>query len=238
MVSFSSTRSSSYPTLWSLKRMSVILRMPSVWECNCATACVQRSRMHISKGRQLLGLLNFCLLSGAESEMERIDLLSTGGALPWAGPLACSLAWLPCRGLSFSNPPHPHPPPPLSLTISLFSFPLCVAAASPPADTCPAVTGRDVRWAVDTKIDLPPFPHKLHIKLLETLEETKNGRRERRENIVNSHHLFKLTMFGAAKEWRTQGGQFYLWGKVHSSYSIVAQRNPTTTRFSNSTNSR
>lgn len=123
--------------------------------------------MHISKARQLLGLLNFCLLSGAESEMERIDLLSTGGALPWAGPLACSLAWLPCRGLSFSSLHPPTPPPP----------PLCMAAASPPADTCPAVTGRDVRWAADTRIDLPPFPHKLHIKLLETLKETKNRRR-------------------------------------------------------------
>lgn len=57
--------------------------------------------------------------------MERIDLLSTGGALPWAGPLACSLAWLPCRGLSFSSFPHHcrrHPlisPHPSSLTHSL-----------------------------------------------------------------------------------------------------------------------
>lgn len=145
--------------------------------------------MHISKARQLLGLLNFCLLSRAESEMERIDLLSTGGALPWAGPLACSLAWLPCGGLSFSSypplPPSPQPAPrsltltlslPLSLSLSLCA--LCMAAASPPADTCPAVTGRDARWAADTRIDLPPFPHKLHIKLLETLEETKNGRRD------------------------------------------------------------
>lgn len=137
--------------------------------------------MHISKARQLLGLLNFCLLSRAESEIERIDLLSTGGALPWAGPLACSLAWLPWRRLSFSSypplSPSPHPPLVHSLTLSL-SLSHCMAAASPPADTCPAVTGRDMRWAADARIDLPPFTHKLHIKLLETLEETKNGRRD------------------------------------------------------------
>lgn len=47
---------------------------------------VQHTRMHISKTRQLRGLLDFCLLSGAESEMERIDLLSAGGALPWVAP--------------------------------------------------------------------------------------------------------------------------------------------------------
>lgn len=86
--------------------------------------------MHISKARQLLGLLNFCLLSGAESEMERIDLLSAGGALPWAGPLACSLAWLPCRGLSFSSYPptttsYSLLPPQSSFTHSLS---LCVSA--------------------------------------------------------------------------------------------------------------
>lgn len=59
--------------------------------------------------------------------MERIDLLSTGGALPWAGPLACSLAWLPCGGLSFSSypplPPSPQPAPrSLTLTLSLFAL--------------------------------------------------------------------------------------------------------------------
>ena len=94
---------------------------PLLCECNCAGACVRHTRMHISKTRQLLGLLNFCLLSRAESEMERIDLLSTGGALPWAGPLACSLAWLPCRGLSFSSYTNPltRPSFPLSLSPSL-----------------------------------------------------------------------------------------------------------------------
>lgn len=142
--------------------------------------------------------------------MERIDLLSTGGALPWAGPLG-SLARLPCRGLSFLFQPFPTPPPHTHTHSLYLSLSLCVAAASPPADTCPAVTGRDVRWAADTRIDLPPFPHKLHIKLPETLEETKDGRRDGdkgvgengrggEENIVNSHHLFKLTMFGVAKE--------------------------------------
>ena len=140
--------------------------------------CVAHQNAHF-KGKTAPGLAELCLLSGAESEMERIDLLSTGGALPWAGPLACSLAWLPCRGLPFSSYPPPPPPslhPPLVHSLSL-SLSLCVAAASPPADTCPAVTGRDVRWAADIRIDLPPFPHKLHIKLLETLEETKNGQR-------------------------------------------------------------
>lgn len=91
--------------------------------------------MHISKARQLLGLLNFCLLSGAESEMERIDLLSTGGALPRAGPLTCSLAWLPCSGLSFSVHPtfshhsrhHPLNLRPYSLTFSL-SLSLSISA--------------------------------------------------------------------------------------------------------------
>lgn len=63
--------------------------------------------MCISKARQLLGVLNFCLLSRAESEMERIDLLSTGGALPWARPLR-SFARLPCRGLSFLFRPSTH----------------------------------------------------------------------------------------------------------------------------------
>lgn len=49
-------------------------------------------------------------------------------------------------------------------TTFLTHLSLCVAAASPPADTCPAVTGRDVRRAAEARIDLPPFPHKLHIK--------------------------------------------------------------------------
>lgn len=88
--------------------------------------------MRISKARQLLGVLNFCLLSRAESEMERIDLLSTGGALPWAGPLG-SLARLPCGGLSFLFQPLPPPPPhththsltlPLPLSLSAWRLPL------------------------------------------------------------------------------------------------------------------
>lgn len=117
--------------------------------CECNRVC----EPHISKARQLLGLLNFCLLSRAESEMERIDLLSAGGALPWAGPLA---RWLAGSALSLLLTPPP--------TTFLTHLSLCVAAASPPADTCPAVTGRDVRRAAEARIDLPPFPHKLHIK--------------------------------------------------------------------------
>lgn len=100
--------------------------------------------------------------------------------LGWAARLLTCLAAME-RALFLILPPTitiPSPAP-CSLTHSLsLSLSLCMAAASPPADTCPAVTGGDVRWAADARIDLPPFTHKLHIKLLETLEETKNGRRD------------------------------------------------------------
>lgn len=90
-----------------------------------ASECKRMCEPHVSKARQLLGLLNFCLLSRAESEMERIDLLSAGGALPWAGPLARSLARLPCSRLSPSSSP---PPPPSSSSPTSVSLSLCVAA--------------------------------------------------------------------------------------------------------------
>lgn len=60
-------------------------------------------------------------------------------------------------------------PNPLTTTTFLTHLSLCMAAASPPADACPAVTGRNVHQAADAGIDLPPFPHKL-----------KRGRREHR----------------------------------------------------------
>lgn len=138
-------------------------RQDSSWAC-WTFACYQELRV---KWRELI----FCLL-----EVHSLGLRRS---------LAHSLGCHAEGSLS-----HPSPPPitttlssPFihSLFLSLFhsvSLPLCVAAASPPADTCPAVTGRDVRWAADTRIDLPPFPHKLHIKLLETLKETKSGRRD------------------------------------------------------------
>lgn len=74
--------------------------------------------------------------------MERIDLLSAGGALPWAGParLLTRLAAMQ-RALFLILPSHP-PPKLRSVTHTLR---LCMAAASPPADTCPADTGRDAR---------------------------------------------------------------------------------------------
>lgn len=56
--------------------------------------------------------------------MERIDLLSAGGALPWAGPLARSLARLLTHSLG--SLPHPNPP----TTTFLTHLSLCVAAAS------------------------------------------------------------------------------------------------------------
>lgn len=154
-------------------------RRDSSWAC-WTFACYQELRV---RWRELI----FCLLE--------VHSLGLGRSL-------AHLAWLPCRGLSFSSsppPPSPPPPPPASPhPLSCAPSP-CMAAASPPADTCPAVTGRDVRWAADTRIDLLPFPHKLLIKLLETAGD-KMGRGGRRENIVNSHPRFKLTVFGAAKE--------------------------------------
>lgn len=102
--------------------------------------------------------------------------------LGWAARLLTRLAAMQ-RALFLILPP-PLPPPPPHLPSPVFAHSLalplclCMAAASPPADTCPADTGKDARWAADTRIDLPPFPHKLHIKLLETLEETKNRWRE------------------------------------------------------------
>lgn len=119
--------------------------------------------------------------------------------LGWAARLLTRLAAMQ-RALFLIPPPPPPPspqPPPHSLTLSL-SLPLslCMAAASPPADTCPAVTGRDVRWAADTGIDLPPFPHKLHIKLLETLEETKNGWRGGDKGL------------GRRPEWKGEEGEY------------------------------
>lgn len=83
---------------------------------------------NISQARQLLGLLNFCLLSRAESEMERIDLLSAGGALPWAGPLARSAPMKKALSISRTHPP-----------ISITHLSLSLRGGSPPPDTCPAV---------------------------------------------------------------------------------------------------
>lgn len=161
-------------------------RQDSSWAC-WTFACYQELRV---KRRELI----FCLLE--------VHSLGLGRSL--AHSLGCH---------AVGSLPHPHPTPPLSnhrhaaypprttttttphsLTLSLFLC-LCVAAASAPADTCPAVTGRDVRWAADTRIDLPPFPHKLHIKLLETLEETKNGREGRDKGL------------GRQPEWNEEKGE-------------------------------
>lgn len=135
-------------------------RQDSSWAC-WTFACYQELRV---KWRELI----FCLLE--------VHSLGLGRSL--AHSLGCH-----AEG-SLSHPTLlPTPPPPNfihSLTLSLC---LCMAAASPPADTCPADTGRDVRWAADTRIDLPPFPHKLHIKLLETLKETKNGWRDKDKEL-------------------------------------------------------
>lgn len=88
-----------------------------VCEYNCATACVKHTGMHISKARQLLGLLNFCLLSRAESEIERIDLLSTGGVLPWAAHLFTLLAAMQRALFLTTTPPALTLPAPHSLSL-------------------------------------------------------------------------------------------------------------------------
>lgn len=115
--------------------------------------------------------------------------------LGWAARLLTRLAAMQ-RALFLILPPAHHHHLSLSSPSFTHSLYLCMAAASPPADTCPAVTGRDVRWAADTRIDLPPFPHKLHIKLLETLEETKNGRRGAYKGL------------GKRPEWRREEGEY------------------------------
>lgn len=147
-------------------------------------ACYQELRV---KRRELI----FCLLEVHSLGLGRSLAHSLGchavGSLPHPHPTPLQP---PPRCISTPN----HHQPPLIHSLSLFLC-LCVAAASAPADTCPAVTGRDVRWAADTRIDLPPFPHKLHIKLLETLEETKNGREGRDKGL------------GRQPEWNEEKGE-------------------------------
>lgn len=156
--------------------------------------------------------------------MERIDLLSTGGALPWAGPLACSLAWLPCRGLSFSSPPTTTttiPAPPSfthllthslpSLSVSAWRLPLLQLTLVLP------LLGEMCAELLTPGLIFLLFPISSISSSWRLWRRQRMGGgvgikgwgggwrgRERREKIVNSHHLFKLTMFGAAKEWRSQ----------------------------------
>lgn len=157
-------------------------RQDSSWAC-WTFACYQELRV---KRRELI----FCLLEVHSLGLGRSLAHSLGchavGSFPHPHPSPTTA--------TLHIPPEPPPQPPLIHSLSLFLC-LCVAAASAPADTCPAVTGRDVRWAADTRIDLPPFPHKLHIKLLETLEETKNGREGRDKGL------------GRQPEWKEEKGE-------------------------------
>lgn len=175
--------------------------------CSCTRAAHQNAHF---KGKTAPGLAELLLVIRSwEWKGENWSFVYWRCTpLGWAARLLTRLAAMQWALFLTPTPPHPSPttatlhiPPrttttttPHSLTLSLFLC-LCVAAASAPADTCPAVTGRDVRWAADTRIDLPPFPHKLHIKLLETLEETKNGREGRDKGL------------GRQPEWNEEKGE-------------------------------
>lgn len=124
--------------------------------------------MHISKTRQLLGLLNFCLLSGAESEMERIDLLSTRGALPWAGPLTRPLGCHAVRSLS--HPASSQPPVhSVSLSFSGSAWRLSLLQLT----LVLPLLGKMCAELLTLGLICFPSSHKLHLKLQETHKEAK-----------------------------------------------------------------
>lgn len=107
--------------------------------------------------------------------MERIDLLSTRGALPWAGPLTRLLGCYAMRPTtSSSSLPHAHS---LSLSLSISAWRLSLLQLT----LVLPLLGKMCTELLTPGLILLPFTHKLHLELQETLEEAKIERKGSRK---------------------------------------------------------
>lgn len=169
--------------------------------------------MHISKARQLLGLLNFACYQELRVKWRELIfcLLEVHSLGPGRSP-AHSLGCHAEGSLSHLTPHHHHHPfthpsftHSLSFSLSAWRLPLLQLTLVLPllGEMCaePLTSGLIfLLFPISSISSSWRLWRRQRMGRGVGIRGLGGGRSGRRENIVNSHHLFKLTMFAAAKE--------------------------------------